>query len=152
MVTLAYICISSPDEEYTEVFERLQLKNRGFSFHRTLTLDSRSITIKNTKRTNKIFLGMEHCDSRNGMCQCRENVVGDKCDRCEENHYGFSSCQGCKPCNCGEAAESSQCADQDGKCKCKPGVEGRMCDQCMVGFWNYGPEGCICEYLLIVNL
>ncbi|KAJ8668735.1 hypothetical protein QAD02_010398 [Eretmocerus hayati] len=86
--------------------------------------------------------GMERCDSYNGVCECRENVVGESCDRCAEFHYGFDSCEGCRPCNCGIASNSSQCADKDGRCACKPGVEGRACDRCMVGFWNYGPEGC----------
>jgi laminin alpha 3/5 len=89
---------------------------------------------------------MKRCDSYNGICECHENVIGDKCDRCQDDHYGFSSCQGCQPCNCGLASESSQCADEDGKCRCKPGVEGRTCDQCMAGFWNYSPDGCICTY------
>ncbi|XP_011495348.1 PREDICTED: laminin subunit alpha [Ceratosolen solmsi marchali] len=90
--------------------------------------------------------GMKRCDSYNGVCQCHENVIGDKCDRCADDHYGFSSCRGCQPCNCGVASESSQCADEDGNCRCKPGVEGRTCDQCMSGFWNYGPNGCTsCE-------
>lgn len=95
--------------------------------------------------------GMERCDNRNGICQCRENVIGDKCDRCKDDHYGFSSCQGCRPCHCGLASESSQCADEDGKCRCKPGVEGRTCDQCIAGYWNYGPEGCVCEFLFSLS-
>ncbi|XP_015602424.1 laminin subunit alpha [Cephus cinctus] len=87
--------------------------------------------------------GMEECDSYNGGCLCKENVIGDKCDRCEINHYGFESCDGCKPCECSLASESSQCDDETGQCKCKPGVTGRKCDQCIPGYWNYGPHGCI---------
>ncbi|XP_066588247.1 laminin subunit alpha [Prorops nasuta] len=86
--------------------------------------------------------GMEECDNRNGQCHCKENVVGEKCDSCEVNHYGFNSCDGCKPCDCGLASESSQCDDETGQCRCKPGVTGRKCDQCIAGYWDYGPDGC----------
>ncbi|CAL7933589.1 unnamed protein product [Xylocopa violacea] len=90
--------------------------------------------------------GMEHCDSYTGQCFCRENVIGEQCDRCADDHYGYETCDGCKPCDCGLASESSQCDDMTGQCKCKPGVTGRRCDQCIPGYWNYGPEGCTsCE-------
>ncbi|XP_047345121.1 laminin subunit alpha isoform X1 [Vespa velutina] len=86
--------------------------------------------------------GMEHCDSHNGQCYCQENVVGEQCDQCEENHYGFDSCEGCKPCDCDVASDSKQCDEKTGQCQCKPGVTGRKCDQCTPGYWNFGPDGC----------
>lgn len=86
--------------------------------------------------------GMEHCDNFTGQCYCRENVVGESCDRCEDDHYGYESCDGCKACSCDLASESSQCDENTGQCKCKPGVTGRRCDQCVPGYWNYGSEGC----------
>ena len=89
------------------------------------------------------FCGMEKCDSYNGICQCKRNVIGEKCDRCEINHYGFNTCNGCESCDCGLASESSQCDDTTGQCRCRPGVTGRKCDRCVAGYWNYGPEGCI---------
>ena len=91
--------------------------------------------------------GMDQCDSYNGICQCKENVIGEKCDRCAENHYGFDSCDGCKACDCGTASESSQCDMATGQCRCKPGVTGRKCDRCINGYWNYGPEGCTCKLI-----
>lgn len=87
--------------------------------------------------------GMEKCDSYNGICECKKNVIGEKCDSCKVNHYGFSTCNGCEACDCGLAAESSQCDETTGQCRCKPGVTGRKCDRCIAGYWNYGPEGCI---------
>ena len=34
------------------------------------------------------------CDDA-GKCQCKtENIVGDKCDSCKTNHYGFPNCKG----------------------------------------------------------
>lgn len=34
------------------------------------------------------------CDSVGGQCQCKENVMGQRCDRCAPGSYGFGS-QGC---------------------------------------------------------
>ena len=42
--------------------------------------------------------GTRECDSHTGQCHCRDNVVGEKCDRCQAEHYGFNSCQVCE-CN-----------------------------------------------------
>lgn len=91
-------------------------------------------------------LGTDHCDSSTGECICKNNVIGEKCDRCEDNHYGYSSGNGCVPCDCAEASESDQCEDADGQCRCKEGVAGRACDRCAPGYWNYTSEGCVCKY------
>lgn len=87
--------------------------------------------------------GMEKCDSYNGICQCKKNVVGEECDRCAINHFGFESCNGCQSCDCGLASEYSQCDENTGQCKCRAGVTGRKCDRCIAGFWNYDVDGCI---------
>lgn len=89
-------------------------------------------------------MGMDHCESFSGKCVCKPNVVGEKCDRCEVEHYGFQSGRGCIPCECAEASESDQCDDVTGQCKCKPGVTGRSCDRCASGYWNYTSGGCVC--------
>ncbi|KAH0550044.1 laminin subunit alpha [Cotesia glomerata] len=97
---------------------------------------------KDCQTCNCEACGMEHCDSYNGLCQCRLNVIGSRCDRCAENHFGFDSCNGCQACDCDVASDYAQCDLTSGQCKCKPGVTGRRCDRCIAGFWNYGPEGC----------
>ena len=33
------------------------------------------------------------CDDH-GLCQCKDNVVGDKCDQCAEEHFNFPNCTG----------------------------------------------------------
>lgn len=93
--------------------------------------------------------GMEHCDSYNGQCYCHENVIGEKCDSCMLDHYGFNSCEGCRSCDCDIASESSQCDEETGQCKCMPGATGRRCDQCIQGYWNYGSGGCTCKISFI---
>lgn len=70
------------------------------------------------------------------------NVVGEKCDRCEDDHWGFESGYGCRACDCAVASNSTQCDDHSGQCACKPGVTGPQCDRCLPGYWNYGPNGC----------
>lgn len=94
-------------------------------------------------------LGTDHCDSYTGECICKNNVIGEKCDRCEDNHYGFSTGRGCVPCDCGEASESNQCEDADGQCRCKEGVAGRACNRCAPGYWNYTSDGCICTFIVL---
>lgn len=87
-------------------------------------------------------LGTEHCDNYIGTCHCHDNVIGDKCDRCEQDHYGFDSGLGCKSCDCGVASNSTQCDDHTGDCRCRPGVTGRQCDRCLPGYFNYTEAGC----------
>ncbi len=53
----------------------------------------------------------------------------------------FCFFQGCTPCDCSEASESTQCDLTTGQCKCKNGVTGQKCDRCMAGYWNLGPNG-----------
>ena len=31
------------------------------------------------------------CDEFTGQCNCKENIVGDKCDRCDENKYNITA-------------------------------------------------------------
>lgn len=87
-------------------------------------------------------LGTEHCDNYIGTCHCHDNVIGDKCDRCEQDHYGFDSGLGCRSCDCAVASNSTQCDDHTGDCRCSPGVTGRQCDRCLPGYFNYTGAGC----------
>ena len=32
--------------------------------------------------------------SSDGICDCNDGVEGDRCSRCQANHYGFPFCQG----------------------------------------------------------
>lgn len=38
--------------------------------------------------------GTNRCDHATGQCICKPNVIGEKCDRCLEEHYGFQSGNG----------------------------------------------------------
>ncbi|KRZ28597.1 Laminin-like protein epi-1 [Trichinella pseudospiralis] len=86
--------------------------------------------------------GSDWCDADTGQCQCKTNVVGDNCDHCADNAWGFNYCQGCQMCNCAEAATTAQCDMETGQCVCQPGVAGLFCERCADGFWNYSASGC----------
>jgi len=102
-----------------------------------------AVQLKDCQTCDCSTCGTRECDSHTGQCQCHNSVVGEKCDRCQADHYGFNSCQGCLPCDCQLASDSSQCDDVNGQCRCKPGVTGRMCERCQAGFWNYSKNGCV---------
>ena len=35
----------------------------------------------------------EDCDVDDGTCNCKENIVGIKCDECKESYFGFPQCK-----------------------------------------------------------
>jgi laminin, gamma 1 len=83
---------------------------------------------------------MLQCDPQ-GKCRCRPGVVGDKCDRCANNHYELSV-TGCKVCNCdlvGSFDSPPICDPRDGSCRCKANVEGKNCDKPKPGFFDLAP-------------
>ncbi|XP_071119471.1 laminin subunit alpha-like [Haliotis cracherodii] len=86
--------------------------------------------------------GSESCDSGNGVCTCKPNVIGLDCDQCAPYTWGFEYCTGCNRCDCGSASISPQCDLRTGQCECQPNVLGQKCDQCQQGYWNYGSAGC----------
>ncbi|XP_058535288.1 laminin subunit alpha-5 [Ochotona princeps] len=86
--------------------------------------------------------GTEACDPHSGQCLCKMGVVGQRCDRCQEGHFGFDDCGGCHPCSCGPAAEGSECHPQSGQCQCPPDAGGLQCRQCASGHWGLPEQGC----------
>ena len=106
--------------------------------------------------------GTAECDHFTGQCQCLPGVegknrkayfwyqvlykliLGERCDRCKADHWGFAlhGAAGCMECGCSEASEYTQCDLETGQCQCKPGVTGQKCDRCLNGYWNLGPYGC----------
>ncbi|GBP43432.1 Laminin subunit beta-1 [Eumeta japonica] len=78
-----------------------------------------------------------NCDGMTGRCPCYDNVIGDKCDSCAENHWRIALGKGCDPCECDEVGSiSPQCNPYIGKCTCKKGFGGRQCNQCQENFWG----------------
>ncbi|ERL94756.1 hypothetical protein D910_12030, partial [Dendroctonus ponderosae] len=77
------------------------------------------------------------CKSHGGMCSCKRNVIGRKCDQCAPKTYDFGP-EGCITCDCNSiGAIDNLCNVTTGQCKCRANTYGRECNQCRVGFWNF---------------
>uniref|UniRef100_A0A674D0B3 Laminin subunit alpha-4-like n=1 Tax=Salmo trutta TaxID=8032 RepID=A0A674D0B3_SALTR len=101
-----------------------------------------AISAKNCRACECSKCGTGSCDDRTGTCHCKPGVTGRLCDRCEEGHTGFNSCQGCRRCDCGAAGLRPTCHPLTHSCQCQPGAGGRYCEGCLPDHWNYGPSGC----------
>ncbi|XP_055957014.1 usherin [Patella vulgata] len=92
-----------------------------------------------------------YCDPDSGQCQCKENIVGLKCNECSPNFFNFSL--GCVPCNCNAAGieAGTICEPVSGQCVCKQQVGKRQCDTCKDGAYGFGSspstgcEVCTCN-------
>uniref|UniRef100_T1IRE1 Laminin subunit beta-1 n=1 Tax=Strigamia maritima TaxID=126957 RepID=T1IRE1_STRMM len=87
------------------------------------------------------FLGVDPqagaCNRITGQCPCLPNVIGQKCDECERNHWKLASGEGCEACDCDAyGSHSDQCNEYDGQCECKPGYGGRRCNECQQNYWG----------------
>ncbi len=72
------------------------------------------------------------CDPITGVCACKPNIIGDKCDQCRPAYYlqDPTSDAGCVPCNCNiGGSTSAQCDVTNGACNCREGVEGITCSE-----------------------
>ncbi|XP_031717419.1 laminin subunit alpha-4 [Anarrhichthys ocellatus] len=101
-----------------------------------------AISAKNCRECECNECGTSSCDDRKGVCHCKPGVTGRLCDQCEEGYFGFSSCQGCRRCECGPASIRSTCHPLTHSCPCRPGAGGRYCERCLPGYWDYSPAGC----------
>ncbi|MFT7813012.1 usherin [Arapaima gigas] len=92
------------------------------------------------------------CHQDSGQCQCKANVIGLTCDRC---NYGFkfldtTNPEGCTACNCNVNGSLHQFCDPFmGQCRCKKNVQGFMCDTCVRNFYGLTSLGacwpCSCD-------
>lgn len=76
------------------------------------------------------------CSTLGGQCECKQNVAGRTCDRCEVGTYGFGP-EGCRACDCNSIGSLDNFCDDTGQCKCRPNMYGRDCGQCQPGYWNF---------------
>ena len=95
--------------------------------------------------TDGTVLASVTCHATSGQCQCKENVMGLKCDQCINGTTRLSALNenGCSDCDCNvEGSLSSTCDTATSACVCKPGVGGTQCDQCLDGYFGFSNEGC----------
>ncbi|CAL8292350.1 unnamed protein product [Lota lota] len=86
------------------------------------------------------------CDVTTGHCDCRPNVTGLTCDRCQVGFYGIQSGRGCSACLCSQLGSVSESCDEQGHCLCVEGMGGDKCDRCHHGYYNHTASGCtVCD-------
>lgn len=84
----------------------------------------------------------EGCHNVSGQCQCKENVVGLRCDQCAPDHYRLLD-GSCAACDCDQqGSRSTTCDVRNGKCPCRKFVRGRQCSRCLRGYYQLSSSGC----------
>uniref|UniRef100_A0A3Q2TNH0 Laminin subunit beta-4-like n=1 Tax=Fundulus heteroclitus TaxID=8078 RepID=A0A3Q2TNH0_FUNHE len=85
-------------------------------------------------------LGGGLCDASSGRCLCKENVEGQRCDRCKHGFFNLRADNptGCEDCRCHSLGSVGPCDQLTGSCKCEPMASGPLCDRCVAGFWGLG--------------
>uniref|UniRef100_A0A0N5CEW4 Uncharacterized protein n=1 Tax=Strongyloides papillosus TaxID=174720 RepID=A0A0N5CEW4_STREA len=81
------------------------------------------------------------CNNMTGICDCKENYIGDQCNKCISGHGDIEN--GCPKCDCNElGSEGTECDEISGQCSCKVGVFGKHCDRCLTNYFNFTIDGC----------
>ncbi|XP_061578256.1 laminin subunit beta-4 [Cololabis saira] len=84
--------------------------------------------------------GGGQCDALSGACFCKENVEGERCDRCKPRFFGLSEDDpaGCQECKCHQPGSIGSCDQITGECECAPFASKPLCDRCLPGYWGLG--------------
>ena len=86
-----------------------------------------------------------------GQCQCKEHVIGRRCDQCAAQYTRLraSNPEGCDACLCNNRGTiynlDTTCDPVTSQCYCKQHAVGLTCDQCedtYYGLSRDNPEGC----------
>lgn len=90
------------------------------------------------------------CDEYGGQCTCKANVIGRQCNKCQPDHYNFTSGAGCRACSCNMIGTNrTSCDLTSGQCSCHDGVTGRTCNTCKQYYYNFnsgvGCSPCNCN-------
>nr|CAG4638917.1 EOG090X005Q [Daphnia magna] len=87
--------------------------------------------------------GTLQCDQVSGQCECKPNVAGNNCDRCQDGFFDLESGNGCQTCNCDPVGSLNRtCNVRSGQCFCRPGVVGLRCDSCAPNQFGFSYNGC----------
>lgn len=108
--------------------------------------------------------GVSHADTcvldprtQNPVCRCLPGYTGERCDRCDNNHWGNPTTPGgsCNQCQCNGNTDLSQpgnCDPRTGDClRCLYNTGGRDCGVCDKGFFGDATKQqcseCVCNVL-----
>ncbi|KAF6031918.1 LanA [Bugula neritina] len=90
-----------------------------------------------------VLNGNLSCDLDTGVCDCKPNVVGRRCDACMNGHWNYPSCDSC---DCDPAGTTEIiCDSETSQCSCKLNTGGDTCGTCQPGTYNLearNHEGC----------
>ncbi|XP_069572970.1 laminin subunit beta-4 isoform X2 [Brachyistius frenatus] len=91
-------------------------------------------------------LGGGLCDALSGRCSCKENVEGQRCDRCKHGFFNLRQDDpaGCQVCRCHALGSVGSCDQLTGSCECHRLATGPLCDRCLAGFWGLGNSAFRC--------
>ncbi|XP_033103389.1 laminin subunit gamma-1-like [Anneissia japonica] len=90
----------------------------------------------------------DFCDKETGICYCKANVEGDRCDTCKIGSYSLSSLHedGCLLCDCDVGGSTTyDCPDPLGQCTCRPHLIGRTCSEASPGYYVPKLDGIMVE-------
>ena len=73
--------------------------------------------------------------SQDGVCSCRDNYDGLKCDRCSVGHYSYPRCVKCA-CDL-RGSQHQYCERTTGQCFCKGSFRGINCNLCRSGYYGF---------------
>ncbi|KAM9854866.1 laminin subunit beta-4 [Aulostomus maculatus] len=87
------------------------------------------------------------CNPLSGECVCKENVEGQRCDRCKHGFFGLKPDDpaGCQMCRCHVMGSIGSCDPLTGSCECEHLASGALCDRCVTGFWGLGNSALRCS-------
>lgn len=133
------------------------IDQKQFASLNELTINSEQIELQNRCDCNK--LGSElpiRCNEKTKQCECKRNVTGLKCNRCQTGYYAFHKLSqgnnGCLPCDCNKNGSLREdCHQTHGHCICKINVSGMKCDVCPSNGKKLTAFGCVDEALLKVH-
>ena len=79
------------------------------------------------------------CDTLDGQCACKGNVVKRECNECKDGFFGLDANHGlgCTHCQCDPGGTevtqgdsiSPICDKDSGQCTCRGGMDGRQCNE-----------------------
>ena len=79
-----------------------------------------------------------------GVCSCKDNYDGAKCDRCKVGYYNYPRCV---KCACDPRGSQHQfCNPSTGQCTCKGSFRGLNCNLCRPGYYGFPDcQACQCN-------